>query len=47
MRNVLAIIKHIKDTGVLRPLSPTTKSTIKESLEFLISLHANNETESN
>lgn len=47
MKNVSAVIKYIHITGGLKPIPKTNKPNIIESLEFLVSLDVNNETESN
>lgn len=47
MQNVLSIIKYINTKGILKPLNTYNKPNIKTSLEFLISLDTDNETESN
>ena len=47
MKNVLVVIKHIHTSGGLKPIPKINKLNIIESLEFLVSLDVNNETESN
>jgi hypothetical protein len=47
MQNVLSIIKYIHTEGILKPLKINNKPNIKTSLEFLINLNTDNETENN